>query len=221
MINLTFYGHACFGVDTGSARLLIDPFLTGNPLAPVAAADVDADYVLVTHGHHDHAGDAAAIAGRTGARIVTTVEVGQALFSGCDTVAGNIGGTLRLPFGGVKLVTAIHGSGVPGGLACGFVIEADGKTVYHMGDTALTRDFELLRNDDHPIDALLIPIGGHYTMGPDDALRAVEMIRPRLVIPMHFGTFAEIDEDPAAFCAAVEKTGAAARVLRPGETIAV
>ena len=215
MITITYYGHACFGICDAETKLLIDPYLSGNPLAPIAASDAEADYILVTHGHHDHVGDAPGIAERTGAVIVTTVEVAGALFAGgaYDVAAGNIGGTICFPFGSVKLVSAIHGSGVPGGLACGFVIDIGGKRIYHMGDTALTRDFELLADD---VDVLLIPIGSHYTMGPDDALRAVKMIRPKLVVPMHFGTFPQIDQDPEAFRAAVEGAGFSARVLAPG-----
>ena len=223
MIDITFYGHACFGVQSGGTRLLIDPWLTGNPLCPITADEAQADCILVTHGHHDHAGDAADIARRTGAEILTTVEVGAALFSdpSLRVTAGNIGGTLPLPGGGAKLVTAIHGSGVPGGLACGFLIELGGRRVLHMGDTALTRDFELLADSDRPIDVMLVPVGGFYTMDPADALKAVSMVRPRLAVPMHYNTFPAIVQDPEIFRADAESRGFAVRVLAPGQTLSV
>lgn len=215
MLTITFYGHACFALTDGETKLLIDPFFTGNGLAPIKADEAEADYILVTHGHGDHTGDAAAIAERTGATIITTVDVGTALFGNCrNLICGNIGGKIQLPFGSIQYVPAIHGSGVPGGVACGFVIRMDGKTVYHMGDTSLTKDFELLADQ---IDALLIPIGDFYTMGPEDALTAVEMIRPGYVIPMHFNTFPMIMQDADSFARSVEEKDFQVQVLNPGE----
>ncbi len=215
MLTITFYGHACFALTDGETKLLIDPFFTGNGLAPIKAEEAEADYILVTHGHGDHTGDAASIAERTGATIITTVDVGTALFGNCrNLICGNIGGKIQLPFGSIQYVPAIHGSGVPGGVACGFVIRMDGKTVYHMGDTSLTKDFELLADQ---IDALLIPIGDFYTMGPEDALTAVEMIRPGYVIPMHFNTFPMIMQDADSFARSVEEKDFQAQVLNPGE----
>ena len=215
MLTITFYGHACFALTDGETKLLIDPFFTGNGLAPIKADEAEADYILVTHGHGDHTGDAAAIAERTGATIITTVDVGTALFGNCrNLICGNIGGKIQLPFGSIQYVPAIHGSGVPGGVACGFVIRMDGKTVYHMGDTSLTKDFELLADQ---IDALLIPIGDFYTMGPEDALTAVKMIRPGYVIPMHFNTFPMIMQDADSFARSVEEKDFQVQVLNPGE----
>ena len=215
MLTITFYGHACFALTDGETKLLIDPFFTGNGLAPIKADEAEADYILVTHGHGDHTGDAATIAERTGATIITTVDVGTALFGNCrNLICGNIGGKIQLPFGSIQYVPAIHGSGVPGGVACGFVIRMDGKTVYHMGDTSLTKDFELLADQ---IDALLIPIGDFYTMGPEDALTAVEMIRPGYVIPMHFNTFPMIMQDADSFARSVEEKDFQVQVLNPGE----
>lgn len=213
MVKLTYYGHACFALTDGKTKLIIDPYLSGNPLAPIGPEAVETDYILVTHGHGDHLGDAVTIANRTGAPVVTSADMAPAL-GGARVIAGNIGGTMPLPFGSVKLVPAIHSSGVPGALACGFIVELGGRRVYHMGDTALTRDFELLAEP--TIDAALIPIGDWYTMGPEDALRAVQMLRPRLVIPMHYNTFPQIRQDPRAFAAAAESKGFAARVLDPG-----
>lgn len=217
-MNLTFLGHACFLLDDGRHRILIDPFLTGNPLAPVGAEDVAADYILVTHGHGDHVGDTVAIARRTGAVICCSVDLADGLFTDSDlqVVTGNIGGRIALPFGTIKFVSAIHGSGVPGALANGFVLEIGRKTIYHAGDTALTSDMALLAEDQ--IDVALLPIGDVYTMGPGDALRAVRMIRPKLTIPMHYNTMPPIVQDAEAFAAAVQANGFAANILQPGDS---
>ncbi|MBQ9644517.1 MAG: metal-dependent hydrolase [Lachnospiraceae bacterium] len=217
MVTITFYGHACFGITDGKTALLTDPYLSGNAMAAASADEVDADYILVTHGHGDHVGDTPAIAERTGAKIITPVEIGSALFAGFSCLSCNLGGTLRLPFGSVKLIPAIHGSGVPGALACGFVITIGGKKICHLGDTALTKDFELLAEE--KIDVLLTPIGDVYTMGPDDAARAAGMIRPGLVIPMHYGTFPALVQDPEPFVEACKEQQIPARVLNPGEAI--
>ena len=219
MVTITFYGHACFSITDGSTVLLTDPYLTGNPMAAAGPDEVDADYILVTHGHGDHVGDTPAIAKRTGAKIITPVEIGRALFSGFSCLPCNLGGTIRLPFGSVKLIPAIHGSGVPGALACGFVITVGGKKICHLGDTALTKDFELLAQEQ--IDVLLAPVGDVYTMGPDDAARAAGMIRPKLAVPMHYGTFPALVQDPEPFVHACEEQRIPARVLHPGDHIVI
>ena len=220
-MKVRFLGHACFLLDDGTTRILIDPFLSGNPLSAVSAEDVDADYILVTHGHGDHVGDTAAIARRTGATICCSVDLAEGLFDdpALNVVTGNMGGWMKLPFGAVKFVSAIHGSGVPGALANGFIIELDGKRVYHAGDTALHADMALLAEE--AIDAALLPIGDVYTMGPTDALRAAKMISPKLVIPMHYNTFPAIEQDADAFAASVTAAGITAKVLTPGETAEV
>lgn len=218
-MKIQFLGHACFLLDDGSCKALVDPFLTGNPLAAVSADAVEADMIFVTHGHGDHVGDAVDIARRTGAQICCSVDLAEAVFgpAGVPAVAGNLGGWIKTSFGRVKLTPAIHGSGVPGGLACGFLFEMSGKKIYHAGDTALTCDMTLLAAEQ--VDVALLPIGDFYTMGPQDALRAVEMIRPALTIPMHFNTMPPIVQDGAAFAAASAAAGFPARVLAPGETL--
>lgn len=221
MMNVRFLGHACFLLDDGATRILIDPFLTGNPLAAVSAEEVEADYILVTHGHGDHVGDAAAIARRTGATICCSVDLAEGLFDdpALKLVTGNLGGRIHLSFGAIKFVSAIHGSGVPGALANGFIIELDGKRIYHAGDTALHADMALLAEES--IDLALLPIGDVYTMGPADALRAAKMIAPKLVIPMHYNTFPAIAQDADAFAASAADAGFAAKVLPVGASTAV
>ena len=218
MMELQFLGHACFLLDDGVHSVLTDPFLSGTGQAELAKT-IRPDVIFVTHGHGDHVGDAVDIARRTGARVCCTVDLANAVFepAGVDTVAGNLGGTARFPFCAAKFFQAIHGSGAAGCLSCGFVFEMGGKKIYHAGDTALMSDMALLA-DEH-VDAALLPIGDFFTMGPADALRAVRMIRPALTIPMHFGTFPPIAQDPEVFAASCREAGFAARVLRVGERI--
>ena len=218
-MKLQFLGHACFLLDDGAHKVLTDPFLTGNALAAAAADQVEADFIFVTHGHSDHTGDAQAIAQRTGATVCCTVDLADGVFgpAGVRVQVGNLGGTIPMPFGSAKFFQAIHGSGVPGCLSCGFIFEMGGKKIYHAGDTALMTDMALLAEED--IDVALRPIGDVLTMGPADALRAVKMIRPKLVVPMHYDTFPPIAQDPAAFADAVQAAGFQAKFLRPGESL--
>ena len=220
-MQLTFLGHACFLLDDGTHKVLIDPHLSGNPLAAAKADQVEADFICVTHGHGDHIGDSVEIAKRTGATVFCTVDLAGAVYkpAGVKAMGGNLGGTAPMPFGSVKIFPAIHGSGVAGGLACGFVIEMDGKKIYHAGDTALMADMALL--EEEGIDVALLPIGDFYTMGPKDALRAVKMIRPGLTVPMHYNTFPAIRQDPAVFADSVAAAGFAAKVLDPGDSISL
>ena len=218
-MELKFLGHACFLLDDGANQVLTDPFLSGNGLAAAAADQVSPSCIFVTHGHGDHVGDTVSIARRTGAAVYCTVDMADTVFApaGISAKAGNIGGRIPTPFGAAKFFQALHGSGCPGGLPCGFIFEMDGKKIYHAGDTALLADMALLAEEE--IDVALLPIGDVYTMGPADALRAVKMIRPKLVIPMHYNTFPRIAQDPDAFAAAVEAAGFRAKVLQPGESI--
>ena len=207
MVKVRFLGHACFQFDDGRYKVIVDPFLTGNPLAACKAEEVEADYIFVTHGHGDHLGDAVQIAERTGAVICTTVDLAAEMLSdkGLNVVTGNIGGTLNFPFGSARFFQAIHGSGAAGTVSCGFVFEIGGKKIYHAGDTALMTDMQLLEDDN--LDAALLPIGDVYTMGPKDALRAAKMIKAEITVPMHYNTFPHIAQDGAAFVAALEQAG--------------
>lgn len=221
-MKIEFLGHACFLLEGSNSKLLIDPFLSGNQLATKKADQIDADYIFVTHGHDDHVGDTIGIAKRTEATVVAVVEMVRHLFAPTEikTLAGNIGGKQKTPFGSAKFVPANHGSGVPGALACGFVFEIDGKKVYHAGDTGLVAEMQFLA--DEQIDVALLPIGDFYTMGPEDAIKAVEIIKPKCVIPMHYNTFPVIKQNPHAFKQAVEERGLCkVVVLDPGETLEV
>jgi L-ascorbate metabolism protein UlaG (beta-lactamase superfamily) len=221
-VEFTYYGHACFGIKGRGATLLIDPFLTGNPLAAVSADEVEADYILVSHAHGDPLGDAVAIAQRTGATIVGNHEI--ATYAGNQGLTAHglhIGGGWDFPFGRVKLTIAHHGSSFPdgsyGGNPCGFLLTIEDKNIYHACDTGLFYDMKLIGEEG--IELALLPIGDNYTMGPKDALRAVKLIEPTVVIPIHYDTFDVIKQDPTDFARAVEaETKARCVVLKPGES---
>jgi L-ascorbate metabolism protein UlaG (beta-lactamase superfamily) len=223
MLTLTFHGHACFTLEANSHRLIIDPFLTGNPAADIPLARLPkVDAILLSHGHGDHLGDAIPIAQRDSATIVATAELAKFCGQrGAIVHAMHIGGSHQFPFGRVKLVPAFHGGAVEGDTTgqfttnpCGVLVTVDGQSVYHCGDTGLTVEMQLLAGR---VDAMLVPIGDNYTMGIEDAVRAVELVRPRTVIPMHYNTWDVIKADPQEF---KRQVGDRARVvlLTPGQT---
>ncbi len=222
-IELTWYGHATMGLDVNGTTLLIDPFFTGNPAASTTADEVDADYILISHGHGDHVGDAVDIAKRTGATVISNYEIVN-WFAAQGVTKGHaqhLGGGYHYPFGYLKLTLAIHGSAMPdgsyGGNPAGFLLTADGKKVYLAGDTGLFGDMKLI--GDEGIDLAVLPIGDNFTMGPDDALRAVHLIRPRSVIPVHYDTFDLIAVDADAWASRVAgETSTRAVVLKAGES---
>jgi len=201
-LNIKYLGHSSFLITSKEYSLLIDPFLSGNPAAGAKADEINATHILVTHGHGDHLGDAAAIAQRCDSVVYATVETAGLFPEGVKLDVGQIGGFVPSDFGGVKFTTATHGSGVPGGLSCGFIIELEGKKLYHAGDTGLTMDMALLEEEN--IDIAFLPIGDRFTMGPKDALRAVKLIKPKQVIPMHYNTMPPIQQDPVQFKKDVE-----------------
>ncbi len=222
MTDVRFLGHACFTLSDGDTTVLIDPFLTGNPKAAIAADDVSATTILLTHGHGDHIGDTVSIAKRTGAPTVGIVEIANELGEdGVDVRDPNLGGTVKFDWGWVKLVPAWHTSTTPKGTVntpAGLLINFKDTIVYHLGDTCLFSDLQLVGKR-HPIDVALMCIGGHYTMDRVDAVDAAELVGAKTVIPCHYNTFPPIETDAEAFKSDVESaTGSNVVVLEPGET---
>jgi L-ascorbate metabolism protein UlaG (beta-lactamase superfamily) len=221
-MEIRFLGHACFELSEGDARVLIDPFLTGNPKAAVGPDEVDPTHILLTHGHADHIGDTVDLAKRTGAPVVAIVELaGEVGDEGIETFDPNLGGTVEFDWGWVRLVPAWHTSTTPKGTVntpAGVVVNLGGKTVYHLGDTALFSDLQLVSRRDE-IDVALVCIGGHYTMDRHDGVAAAELIGAREVIPCHYDTFPPIETDAGAFKSEVEqRTSSKVVVLAPGES---
>jgi L-ascorbate metabolism protein UlaG (beta-lactamase superfamily) len=222
-IEIRWLGHACLTINYGSGQILIDPFLSGNPAAAAKPADVQADFILVSHGHGDHVGDTVEIARRTGATVISNYEIANWLEKqGVAKVHGQQqGGAHLFPFGRVKLTFAIHGSQLPdgtyGGNPCGFIIEIEGKKIYDAADTGLFGDMRLVGEEG--IDLAILPIGDNYTMGPDYALRAVKLISAKRVLPIHYNTWELIAQDAAAWGQRVSReTKCEPVILKPGES---
>jgi L-ascorbate metabolism protein UlaG (beta-lactamase superfamily) len=222
-MDIRFLGHPCFELTEGDTRVLIDPFLTGNPKAPVAASEVNPTHIFLTHGHADHYGDVEEIAKRTGAQVVAIVEIANELSNaGVENVSDpNMGGTVVFDDVWVRLVPAWHTSTTPKGTSntpAGLVVELGGTRVYHLGDTCLFSDLQLVKRRGD-IDVALMCIGGHYTMDREDAVEAARLVGARQVIPCHYGTFPPIETDVQAFKSDVEGAGAGdVIVLDPGDT---
>jgi L-ascorbate metabolism protein UlaG (beta-lactamase superfamily) len=226
MAELTFHGHATCSLETDEGtRLVIDPFFGDNPACDVSVEDVEADFILITHGHFDHIADAIPLAKRTGATIVATYEIATYMEKQGLTVSPqHIGGGVQYPFGYLKLTPALHGGIVqlPGGeaftsLPTGYLINLNGgQRFHHTGDTGLIADMRLLKGR---VDVAMLPIGDRFTMGPADAVRAVEFIEPKVVIPIHYDTWPPIEQDAEAFKAAVGER-ARVEIMSPGDTYA-
>lgn len=222
--RVTWLGHASFALDIEGHKVLLDPFLKGNPVATADPAKVEAQYILVSHGHGDHVGDAVAIAKRTGALVISNHEIANWMSKqGVSNVHGqHIGGGYHYPFGYVKLTIAHHGSALPdgtyGGNPAGFLITSkSGQKAYFACDTGLFYDMKLIGEEG--LDLAALPIGDNYTMGPDDAFRAVKLLEPKVVIPIHYNTFDVIAQDAEAWCKRVnEQTSTKAVLLKPGES---
>jgi len=224
--TLKWLGHAAFEIKTGGKTLLVDPYLTDNPLASMRSEDAVADYILITHGHFDHVGDSISIATRTGATVIANPEISAWCSRQC--VASHplqTGSGFAFPFGYLKLTEAVHGSNLPdgsnGGSACGFLLTTlDEKKIYLAGDTSFFDGMRLIGEEG--IDFAALPIGGYYTMDPDDALHAVKLLRPTMVLPIHYNTNDHIHQDPAQWTARVlAETSTKVALLKPGESVEI
>ena len=224
MVMVQFLGHAAFYVESNGIKALVDPFLSGNPQASEKASELVPNYIFVTHAHQDHLGDTVTIAQKTGAVVVATNELAMYLQGkGLSVVGMHVGGRKQFDFGSVKLTPAFHGSSISeenvlvcSDTPCGFLIEVDGKKIYHSGDTGLTVEMTLL--EEEKVDLALLPIGGHYTMDIRDAVRAAGFIKPQKVVPMHYDTFPPIKADPMEFKRLLDGK-ANVVIVKPGEKI--
>lgn len=225
-IKYTFIGHATHILEIGNKQIVVDPFFTSNPTTNISSDSVKADYIIVSHGHSDHIEDAVAIAKRTGATVIANFEIiGWLRRQGVaedKTHPQHIGGGFNYDFGYVKLTMAHHGSALPdgsyGGNPAGILIKAEGKNIYLAADTALFSDMKLYAEEG--VDLFVLPIGDNFTMGPEDALRAVKLVEPKIAVPCHYNTWPLIEQDVEAWAKRVEtETDTKVRVLQPGEML--
>jgi L-ascorbate metabolism protein UlaG (beta-lactamase superfamily) len=228
-MNLTYFGHSAFRIRVDGATLLVDPFITGNPLAEpvVTAADLSADVILLTHAHGDHWGDTVSIAKRTGALVVANFEITEVLrkkHGHANVHAMNTGGSVDFPWGRVTQTHARHSSSFPdgtyGGNPCGYLLHAQGRCIYAAGDTAAFAEMAWI-GEENDVSVALLPVGDNFTMGPEESIRAIRMVNPAVVVPTHFNTFPAIRIDIDAWAKRVHDTGFVPRVLAPGETMTV
>ncbi|MFC4303990.1 metal-dependent hydrolase [Cohnella boryungensis] len=229
-MEIVYHGHSCVQLITEGKSLLFDPFLRGNPLATAKPEDIRADYILLTHAHTDHILDAEPIARANDATVVATFELAMYLSTRKQlrTIDMNIGGTVDLGFARAKMIQAFHSSGIfleegeiiYGGMPAGFIVQTEGLTLLHAGDTALFSDMRMI-GERHPIDIAFLPIGDHYTMGPDDALQAAQWFGAKLVIPVHYNSFPAIRQDSEAFVRRLEAQNQLGRALAPGERLEI
>ncbi|MEE9615345.1 MAG: metal-dependent hydrolase [Thermodesulfobacteriota bacterium] len=220
-MKISYLGHSCFTIEGEKGKIIIDPFLTGNPQAKMKPEDVKVDAVLVTHGHADHLGDAVEIAKANDAPIIAPFElVNYCADKGAAGHEMHIGGGHDFPFGRVKLTIAFHGSTTDTGAVgspCGFLITMDGKRIYHAGDTGLFSDMSLIG----PVDCALLPIGDNFTMGIEDAIAAAGLLRAKVAIPMHYNTWDVIKQDPEEFRRGLEGTSTEVRIVEPGGSVEI
>jgi L-ascorbate metabolism protein UlaG (beta-lactamase superfamily) len=222
IMQLRYLGHSGIELTSSSFNIVIDPFLTGNPVATIKPESLSPQHIILTHAHGDHTSDVEPVAKRTGATVISNFEIVQYYEKkGLKGHPMNTGGSFSFPFGKLTFTPAWHSSsfsdGSYGGNPMGVVLELEGQRIYHLGDTALFSDLELIGKKG--IDLALVPIGDNFTMGPDDALEAVKLINPKKVIPVHYNTFGLIQQDGAAFKQKVEsETSVKCSVLEPGES---
>jgi L-ascorbate metabolism protein UlaG (beta-lactamase superfamily) len=225
MLKITYYGHSAFKLDDGINQIIIDPFLSESPVSPVKPEEIKVSHVILTHAHGDHLGDALKIAKQNDSTIIAVFELANYCASkGVKTHDMHIGGGFNFPFGRIKFTIAHHGSSTPDGQymgsPAGVLISMGGKNVYHCGDTGLFYDMKLI-GEMMPIDVMLLPIGDNYTMGIDDAVKAVELTNPRIAIPMHYNTFDIIKADPSVFAKKLSEAGKNSIIMSCGETIEI
>ncbi len=228
---IRYLGHAGVQITQNNSSLIIDPWITGNPLARTMLRSIKVRYVLLTHGHSDHIADAVKIAKRNNATVIAVYELAEYLrWKGVKVFPMNIGGSRKFPFGTVKLTQALHSSSVIkekrkriiyAGSAAGFLIRIGGKTIYHAGDTGLFGDMQKVIGDRNAIDLAFLPIGNVYTMGPRDALQAAKWTRAKLVVPIHYQTFPEIRQDVNQFIRLLQANHIPGIALRPGQTLSM
>ncbi len=223
-MKITYYGHACFMIE-GSKKILIDPFITGNPLAKVKPSMLKPDILLITHGHGDHLGDTVEIAKNSKPTVACIYEISLFLEKqGINCEPMNIGGSIAVDNVKITMVPALHSSSIEGSYsseACGFVIEMDGKTIYHAGDTALFRDMKTI-GEIFDIDVAMLPIGDRFTMNAKQAAIAVKWLKAKKVIPMHYATFPIIEKSPDKFIEEVKKLSDAEVLnIKPNESIEI
>lgn len=223
-IEITWLGHGAFAIATGKHQLLIDPFLDDSPTAPIKAKDVAADFILVSHGHYDHIADVPAIANRTGAQVLANFEIAtwlQSKHQVKNTVGMNLGGAAKTAFGTAKLTLAHHSSQLPdgsyGGNPGGWLLTIDGKKLYFACDTALFLEMQLIGAVG--LDLAVVPIGDLFTMGPEDSIEAIKLLKPKKVAPAHYNTWPPIAQDAETWAASVRReTSAEPIVLQPGQS---
>ena len=226
-MKVSYHGHSVVQIETNGKKIIIDPFITGNPLTDLKMGDVKVDVIIVTHGHGDHLGDTIELAKQNNSLVIANFELATYLsWKGLTTHGMSIGGAFEFDFGKVKLTPAIHGTGLVTenneiiylGMPAGILLMAEGKTIYHAGDTGLFSDLQLI-GERHPIDLAFLPIGDNFTMGPEDAAIAARFLKAKRVVPIHYNTFPPIKQDPNKFVELL--FGNQGLVLEPGEEIEI